>query len=252
MHHIFIAPHPDDAVLSCGGLIYQLARAGERVTVVTVMAGPLPPDVVISPFIAEHLVRWGLGPDPVPGRRDEDRRALELLGAHVILLDFPDALYRTDGHAVPLYPDLERLFGAVHPRDPLVRHPAILAVCDPAATIYAPLGAGQHVDHQLVREAVCAALERREFALFLYEEYPYSAGGAAVVNAAREALPWATQSSLVRLDEQALMAKTQAIACYTSQISTFWDGVEQMAGAVREYARQVGGEGYAERLWHRA
>ncbi len=36
---IFLSPHPDDAVLSCGGWIYQLAQDGERPIVITLFGG---------------------------------------------------------------------------------------------------------------------------------------------------------------------------------------------------------------------
>lgn len=36
MTHVFISPHPDDAALSCGGLIASLRELGQSVTIVTV------------------------------------------------------------------------------------------------------------------------------------------------------------------------------------------------------------------------
>jgi LmbE family N-acetylglucosaminyl deacetylase len=39
MTHVFIAPHPDDAALSCGGLIASLRELGQSVTIVTVYSG---------------------------------------------------------------------------------------------------------------------------------------------------------------------------------------------------------------------
>jgi LmbE family N-acetylglucosaminyl deacetylase len=39
MTHIFVAPHPDDAALSCGGLIASLRELGQSVTIVTVYSG---------------------------------------------------------------------------------------------------------------------------------------------------------------------------------------------------------------------
>ena len=41
---IFLSPHPDDAVLSCGGWIYQLAQDGERPIVITIFGGDRPAD----------------------------------------------------------------------------------------------------------------------------------------------------------------------------------------------------------------
>jgi LmbE family N-acetylglucosaminyl deacetylase len=39
MAHIFIAPHPDDVALSCGGLIASLRELGQNVAIVTVYSG---------------------------------------------------------------------------------------------------------------------------------------------------------------------------------------------------------------------
>ncbi|MER3417629.1 MAG: hypothetical protein C4343_00535 [Chloroflexota bacterium] len=39
MTHVFVAPHPDDAALSCGGLIASLRELGQNVTILTVYSG---------------------------------------------------------------------------------------------------------------------------------------------------------------------------------------------------------------------
>ncbi len=39
MTHIFVSPHPDDAALSCGGLIATLRELGQAVTIITVYSG---------------------------------------------------------------------------------------------------------------------------------------------------------------------------------------------------------------------
>lgn len=39
MTHVFVAPHPDDAALSCGGLIASLRELGQSVVIVTVYSG---------------------------------------------------------------------------------------------------------------------------------------------------------------------------------------------------------------------
>jgi LmbE family N-acetylglucosaminyl deacetylase len=39
MTHVFVAPHPDDVALSCGGLIASLRELGQMVTIVTVFSG---------------------------------------------------------------------------------------------------------------------------------------------------------------------------------------------------------------------
>ena len=39
MTHVFVAPHPDDVALSCGGLIASLRELGQNVTILTVYSG---------------------------------------------------------------------------------------------------------------------------------------------------------------------------------------------------------------------
>ena len=39
MTHVFVAPHPDDVALSCGGLIASLRELGQNVAIVTVFSG---------------------------------------------------------------------------------------------------------------------------------------------------------------------------------------------------------------------
>ncbi|MEJ7747741.1 MAG: PIG-L family deacetylase [Candidatus Limnocylindrales bacterium] len=44
MTHVFVAPHPDDVALSCGGLIASLRELGQMVTIITVFSGNTPDD----------------------------------------------------------------------------------------------------------------------------------------------------------------------------------------------------------------
>ena len=46
MTHVFVAPHPDDAALSCGGLILSLRELGQSVTILTVYSGG--PDSILD------------------------------------------------------------------------------------------------------------------------------------------------------------------------------------------------------------
>jgi len=39
MSHVFVSPHPDDAALSCGGLIASLRELGQNVIIITVYSG---------------------------------------------------------------------------------------------------------------------------------------------------------------------------------------------------------------------
>lgn len=253
--HIYLSPHPDDAVLSCGGSIHAQVTAGESVLVATLFSeGPAKPVPELrSPFVAELHRRWGLGHDPAAGRRAEDRRALALLGAAALHLPFADCIYRTGPDGAPLYPSRDAIFGLPHPTetevagllDQLVRALATLPT-SPQSRIYVPLGVGGHVDHHLARLAAEHWRPART-GFSYYEEYPY-AETRGEVQTALGAEPW--QAQLVPLTEADLAAKVAAIACYTSQLSSFFADRAEMAQRVRAYAAHLAdGQGYAECLF---
>ncbi len=54
MTHVFIAPHPDDVALSCGGLIASLRELGQTVTIITVFSGDGSSDG-LTPYQREAL-----------------------------------------------------------------------------------------------------------------------------------------------------------------------------------------------------
>jgi LmbE family N-acetylglucosaminyl deacetylase len=54
MTHVFIAPHPDDVALSCGGLIASLRELGQNVTILTLYSGTGAGDQ-LTPYQREAL-----------------------------------------------------------------------------------------------------------------------------------------------------------------------------------------------------
>src|SRR6476619_4205127 len=54
MTHVFVAPHPADVALSCGGLIASLRELGQTVTILTVFSGDGSTDG-LSPYQREAL-----------------------------------------------------------------------------------------------------------------------------------------------------------------------------------------------------
>jgi LmbE family N-acetylglucosaminyl deacetylase len=158
----------------------------------------------------------------------------------------PECVYRRAPDGSPLYPDEAALWGELHPADgPLLKELARrIRALPEEATLYVPLGAGDHVDHRLVRRAAEAAARP----LLYYEEYPYAEDPRAV-EAALEGARW--EPELVFLDEEVLAAKIAAVARYCSQLSTFWADEAEMAARIRAYAPHVGGGRPAERYWRR-
>ena len=218
---IYISPHLDDAVLSCGGVIYHQTSCGDTVTVVTVCGGS-PRKSYTSDYIDQLHRRWGTGVSAIEVRRDEDERACALLGARAVHLDIPDAIYRTSESGEHFYPSDEAIFGEIHPSDgDLINEVGQMLEqeCANASSIYVPTGFGGHVDHQLTRKAV----DRLEKDHWLYREFPYAIRAGKVPSNLN--VPDG-EEILVHLNRDEISLWAEAVREYRSQISTFWSDPE--------------------------
>jgi LmbE family N-acetylglucosaminyl deacetylase len=248
---IYLSPHLDDAVLSCGGLIRRQVTEGRQVLVLTIFAGQAPVDPLSALAAAIHA-RWQSGPEPVKEREREDRVALGILGADLLHLDYLDAIYRTCGNAF-LYPSDEDLFGIPCSAEEtlIVRIAASVSQVRSFdhSTIYAPLAVGNHVDHQLTRAAALSLFNRRCPVMF-YEDYPYVEQPGALTKSLESLGDWTCFPSSVPLEEYCLRTKVQAIAAYRSQLSGLFGSGEKMRQRVWDYAQALSAAGgLSERYW---
>lgn len=252
--HVFLSPHFDDAIFSCGGTIHQLRQQGQRVLIITVMGGGAPHDFPHTPITQELHARWQAGTEPTSARQREDEEAARKLGAELLRLDVPDCIYRAV-NGVPLYPTEAALWGEIHPldrlQDWLPEDPFTEAFIADTQTLYAPLGVGQHVDHRLVRGwAVALQARHPELNVQFYTDFPYMKDSSKIIQAINN-FDLVVQPRWVYLDEHDLSAKVDAMACYESQISTFWADKEAMKRDVHLSFR-IKTELWGERYWARA
>jgi LmbE family N-acetylglucosaminyl deacetylase len=196
---IVVSAHLDDAVLSAYAVLSPAA------SVLTVFAG-FPPRGALGAWDAEGGATdsWAR----IAERREEDRSALELSGAGLVHLDFPDSQYVALGVAPA--PTLDALVAALRP------------YLDEAREVFAPSGLSanrrwrrsRRSDHTLVRDAV---LEVRPDAT-LYADLPYALhrpGGFALPRAVSGANRREERSQLA--DELAAQ-KIEAVRCYRTQL----------------------------------
>ena len=236
---IYLSPHFDDAILSCGGLIWQQAQAGQRVAIWTVCAGAIPPGQ-LTPFAQELHARWGTGLLSVSARRVEDEAACRIVGAAVRYFSLPDCIYRRLlDSGEPVIASNEDLWLPFHPSEaPLVIQirewlQAGLAAL-PAAHLVAPLAVGGHVDHRLVR----AAAKILGCPLWHYADYPYAARQGFDP---RAWLGRGRRAYARRISPAALETWQAGVAAYTSQLSTFWQDPAEMRADLAAYSRTLPG-----------
>lgn len=221
--HLFISPHLDDVALSCGGYVRRISEAGKKVVVVTVMTADLPKGPVSWLARRNHLA-WHLGDAPFALRRGEDEAAVRALGATHRHLGLLDAMYRRDDAGRPLY--ISRTVGVpVHLHDRRHYEPAVRESLGQIlrgraggdAKVFCPLGAGEHVDHLIVREAVESLWDSN--AISYYEDYPYAGQSGAVqarLICENRAARW--DSMAIELSPSEIEARVNAVACYVSQL----------------------------------
>lgn len=247
MGWVYLSPHFDDVVLSCGGLVWEQVQAGQAVNIWTICAGAPPADQALSPFALGLHQRWQAGEEAVTTRRKEDEAALCLLGADARYWDLPDCIYRR----LPDGPDgiggsclvngEDDLWQPLHPleasvvarlRDWLARE---LGAED---VLVSPLTLGNHVDHSLVRAAAEQAARLAGCAIRYYPDYPYAVKPEAD-EAVKTGAGWQKEAHAV--SREGLRAWQDAVDCYTSQISTFWQGRAALDAALEAYWRAGGG-----------
>jgi LmbE family N-acetylglucosaminyl deacetylase len=278
VNHLFVSPHPDDAALSCGGLILRLTGRGERVEIVTIFSGagrrpaltpyqrlalgfgsqdPWAPGTATADSEAAEPSGEDGAPSPrevMERRRTEDRDYARFVGASVVHLDMPDAVFRD-------YVGDEELLGEPKPGD-LVPVRELRAVIEDRSPdrVYAPLAVGGHTDHRLARRAAVALVGAAiaPESLRFYEDFPYAHnlgfGDPGTLDAEFAAgLPvgWSLVAEAVPISD-VLSHKARALQAYASQLGRLFGGEAPMARAVRERAEAVGrqaGIEPSERYW---
>ncbi len=241
MNWIYLSPHLDDAVLSCGGLIWEQVQSGEPVEVWTLCAG-YPPPTPLTPVAEALHTRWQTSAsDAVSTRRAEDEAACRRVSAAWRHFDLPDCVYRRlpDGEAVVTTD--QGMFAPIHPGEAYLVDWVYdqLRSSQPAgAQLVAPMTVGGHMDHRIVRSAA----ERLGGDLLYYADFPYAAQHPQELADVSAAF---VPGYSLPVSQAGLRAWQDGVAAYQSQISTFWASRSQVDAAVEHYCR--GGTGNT--LW---
>jgi LmbE family N-acetylglucosaminyl deacetylase len=169
---VVFAPHPDDEVIGCAGIIMQALARGERVEVVAITSGDGFPEAAAG---VAHKAVDQVGPDDFFAlsrlRQTESRTALEILGGKpedLIVLGYPDGelgnLYNSSDDKVirqqftrkdETYALIQKDYHtSVHGKPAAYRRSSVLGDLEELLTtlqpteIYVTDGTDGHIDHR--------------------------------------------------------------------------------------------------------
>jgi LmbE family N-acetylglucosaminyl deacetylase len=247
---IFLSPHYDDVVLSCGGVVASLADAGCRPLMVTVFGGETPEELV-GDFARWKHSRWGYASadEVLAVRRAEDAAAAAILGCRTRWLGFFDAIYRGERYARDgeLFGTPDEIEAGLVPL--IAAEIRSLPEWEEGTRVYVPLGVGGHVDHQLTF-AAGRLLAAQGVPVFAYEDCPYAIHTPEGVARRLADLGAQVGPPIVVPTGPALERRIASITAYTTQVPVIFRFTDDMPGAVRAHAARVGeGRGPAERYW---
>lgn len=193
---LIVAPHMDDEVLACGGLIARLPKK-ECVHAVLATDGTKSPSPIIPLLDA-------VSPDLSQIRMDESRKALALLGLpeqNVHFLGLPEARLRRH------YSELRRMLLDIIER------------VKPAAVLI-PFRFDRHPDHLAVNHAITEAHDQGRLpGVSLYEYFVYYRWRLLP---GRDLRSYIHPKYLIRIDTARVSEqKRKALDCYTSQTTKF-------------------------------
>jgi LmbE family N-acetylglucosaminyl deacetylase len=239
MEWIFLSPHLDDAAFSCGGLIWDLTSAGQDVEIWTCFAGDPDPET-LSPLATSLHKSWELSANAYQIRRQEDLMACEVLGAGARHLPYLDCIYRQTEDGEHYYTSGEAIFGGLDSReaDLIDLISSELAASIPAgATIAAPLGIGNHVDHEIIRKAA----NRLSNPPYYYADYPYAReqDGKEILDFLATSQDWHPER--YQVSEKGLEKWFEASRAYASQLAVFWQDDDALRTEIDDFSAFLGG-----------
>ena len=235
MRWIYLSPHFDDAVLSCGGLIWEQTHSGITVEIWTVCAGNPPPGPISDYAAGMHKI-WNTGTaqETVELRRTEDRNAGRRVGAVVQHLTIPDGIYRRTDTGTLVYPT--NVFSEPNPRDAKLTDDIAQQLSERLTqydTLVCPLSLGGHVDHRITRMAA----EKLNRPLWYYADIPYL---LRYPDSLAETVS-AMSSKNFFISAKGLSAWQDSIAAHASQISSLFVDEQDMRQQIKEYLQNNGG-----------
>ncbi|MFH1602241.1 MAG: PIG-L family deacetylase [Candidatus Shapirobacteria bacterium] len=180
---VFVSPHLDDAILSCGSVLLNLKGKKDAVIINVFTRAHKGPYTVSAQKFLDSCGNYQDATKLYEKRIKEDKIVLSKLKVKIINLGLQDALFRRKKRLTLLgkfIPELDHLYPtyrwhaikSVSPKDWALSDlgDALKKIVKSDAVVFAPLGIGNHADHQIANKACQKVFKKIVF----YSDFPYS------------------------------------------------------------------------------
>lgn len=169
---LFLSPHYDDAIFSCGSLMSHLVANDVVLDVATVFSSAITDE--LSPLAQRFHKGWEIEGDIMSLRTKEDMEALNMLGASQISLGFLDCIYRKKNGDFLIH-NKKELYNSDFKDTSLLQNiekaVSLILLKDDYSSIYLPIGIGSHIDHLLLTQL---KLPFYSGEVYVYADMPYA------------------------------------------------------------------------------
>jgi LmbE family N-acetylglucosaminyl deacetylase len=194
VHTVVLSPHLDDAVLSVG----RFLAASPRTVVVTVFAG-IPGGLGLTRY--DRSCGFATSREAVLSRHREDRRALDILDADAVHLEFLDGQYHSKRDDDEIADVLRSTILSLGP-----------------TTVIGPIGS-THADHRALGRIWPLTLRGiADVVAYAYADLPYTIGPSPRAAAEIEVFTRANRASPLNLPSGDIGLQAQALLAYASQL----------------------------------
>jgi len=215
---------------------------GKSILIVTVATGN-PPNTQLSDIARKTHQFWGITKNPSFTRRLEDKNACNFLNVDFLHLGIQDCIYRRNSaNGKFIYQSQEAIFNRYQPLENNLINTVIslFKKLPKFRHVFSPLAVGNHVDHQITRNAAENVFGS---SLFYYEDYPYALKLGSLKDFLDDIDNWTFE--IIYLTAAEIKRKIKAISMYESQIPTIFGDFKNISKDILRNFKLHNGE----RIW---